>query len=91
MAHFVTSVLVPELDSTYYRVNSSYFSFLSGAAFSSSISAGMSTTCAVFCHELPHELGDFAVLIKAGMSVKKAIVYNLLSASLAYAGLFIGN
>ena len=65
------------------------FSF-TGAAFSSSISAGMSTTCAVFCHELPHELGDFAVLIKAGMSVQKAIVYNLISATLAYFGLFIG-
>lgn len=34
--------------------------------------------------------GDFAVLLKAGMSVKQAIVYNVLSALMAYAGMVIG-
>ncbi|KAK1165848.1 hypothetical protein AOXY_G14488 [Acipenser oxyrinchus oxyrinchus] len=34
--------------------------------------------------------GDFAVLLKAGMSVKQAIVYNLLSALMAYVGMVIG-
>lgn len=34
--------------------------------------------------------GDFAVLLKAGMTVKQAIVYNLLSAMMAYIGMFIG-
>lgn len=34
--------------------------------------------------------GDFAVLLKAGMSVKQAIVYNLLSALMAYVGMMIG-
>lgn len=34
--------------------------------------------------------GDFAVLLKAGMSVKQAIVYNLLSALMAYVGMLIG-
>ncbi|XP_067843865.1 zinc transporter ZIP10 isoform X2 [Heptranchias perlo] len=61
-----------------------------GASFSASITGGLSTSIAVFCHELPHELGDFAVLINAGMSVKQAIVYNLLSALLAYVGVVIG-
>ncbi|XP_007888365.1 zinc transporter ZIP10 isoform X2 [Callorhinchus milii] len=61
-----------------------------GAAFSASITGGLSTSIAVFCHELPHELGDFAVLINAGMSVKQAIVYNVLSALLAYVGVVIG-
>ncbi|KAL0964084.1 hypothetical protein UPYG_G00318310 [Umbra pygmaea] len=61
-----------------------------GAAFSANITGGISTSVAVFCHELPHELGDFAVLLKAGMSVKQAIVYNLLSALMAYVGMVIG-
>ena len=30
------------------------------------------------CHELPHEVGDFAMLLKAGMSVKQAVCYNIL-------------
>lgn len=61
-----------------------------GAAFSANITGGISTSVAVFCHELPHELGDFAVLLKAGMTVKQAIVYNLLSALMAYFGMIIG-
>uniref|UniRef100_A0A3B3U2G2 Zinc transporter ZIP6 n=1 Tax=Poecilia latipinna TaxID=48699 RepID=A0A3B3U2G2_9TELE len=61
-----------------------------GAAFSESLSSGLSTSVAVFCHELPHELGDFAVLLKAGMTVRQAILYNILSAMMAYFGLVTG-
>ncbi|XP_043931000.1 zinc transporter ZIP10 [Protopterus annectens] len=61
-----------------------------GAAFSAGLTGGISTSVAVFCHELPHELGDFAVLLKAGMTVRQAIVYNLLSAMMAYVGMLIG-
>lgn len=49
-----------------------------GAAFSESYTSGLSTSIAVLCHELPHEVGDFAMLLKAGMSVKQAIFYNIL-------------
>ncbi|CAK8671325.1 unnamed protein product [Clavelina lepadiformis] len=61
-----------------------------GAAFSSSIAAGLSTSLAIFCHELPHELGDFAILIDAGMSIKKALLYNGMCACLAFVGAIIG-
>ncbi|KAK3534658.1 hypothetical protein QTP86_018203 [Hemibagrus guttatus] len=61
-----------------------------GAAFTEGLSSGLSTSVAVFCHELPHELGDFAVLLKAGMSVKQAIFYNLLSAMMGYLGMVTG-
>lgn len=61
-----------------------------GAAFSSSIAAGLSTSFAIFFHELPHELGDFAVLIKAGMSIKQALLYNIMCACLAFVGVIIG-
>nr|XP_039252183.1 zinc transporter ZIP10-like isoform X2 [Styela clava] len=61
-----------------------------GAAFSISLVGGMSTSIAVFCHELPHELGDFAMLIKAGMSIKQALFYNGFAACLGYFGLIVG-
>ncbi|XP_067651865.1 zinc transporter ZIP10-like [Haliotis asinina] len=61
-----------------------------GAAFASSITGGISTSIAVFCHELPHEIGDFAVLLRAGMSVKQAVVYNCLSSVLCFIGMLIG-
>lgn len=61
-----------------------------GAAFSNSIPGGFSTAIAVFCHELPHELGDFAVLLKAGMSAKKAAYYNVLSSVLSFFGMVVG-
>ncbi|XP_042354391.1 zinc transporter ZIP6 [Plectropomus leopardus] len=61
-----------------------------GAAFTEGLSSGLSTSVAVFCHELPHELGDFAVLLKAGMTVRQAILYNVLSAMTAYLGMVTG-
>lgn len=35
-------------------------------------------------------LGDFAVLLKAGMTVRQAILYNMLSAMMAYLGMITG-
>lgn len=61
-----------------------------GAAFTEGLSSGLSTSVAVFCHELPHELGDFAVLLKSGMTVRQAILYNVLSAMMAYLGMITG-
>lgn len=61
-----------------------------GAAFSNNIAGGFSTAIAVFCHELPHELGDFAVLLKAGMSAKQAVYYNVLSSGLSFMGMVLG-
>ncbi|XP_052896968.1 zinc transporter foi [Anopheles moucheti] len=61
-----------------------------GAAFANNIAGGFSTAIAVFCHELPHELGDFAVLLKAGMSAKEAVYYNLLSSLLSLLGMVVG-
>lgn len=61
-----------------------------GAAFSESILTGISVSLAVLCEEFPHELGDFAVLLNSGMSMKQALTYNFLSACTCYIGLVIG-
>lgn len=61
-----------------------------GAAFSESILTGISISLAVMCEELPHELGDFAVLLNAGMTMRQAVSYNFLSATTCYLGLFLG-
>ncbi|XP_023150388.1 zinc transporter ZIP4 [Amphiprion ocellaris] len=61
-----------------------------GAAFSLSWKSGLATSLAVFCHELPHELGDFAILLHCGVSVRKALLLNVGSAMTSFVGLYIG-
>ncbi|CAM9534297.1 unnamed protein product [Rangifer tarandus platyrhynchus] len=60
-----------------------------GAAFLSSWKTGLATSLAVFCHEVPHELGDFAALLHAGLSVRRALLLNLASALTAFIGLYV--
>jgi zinc and cadmium transporter len=50
---------------------------------------GVLTTIAVAAHEIPQEIGDFAVLLHEGLSAKKVFLYNLLSALLAVLGAVI--
>lgn len=61
-----------------------------GAAFSESILAGISISVACICEEFPHELGDFAVLLSSGMTMKQAMGYNFLSACTCYIGMGFG-
>jgi zinc transporter 14 len=61
-----------------------------GAAFNESLLTGVSISVAVMCEEFPHELGDFAVLLNAGMTMKQALIYNFLSACTCYVGLVFG-
>ncbi|CAI4222126.1 unnamed protein product [Auanema sp. JU1783] len=59
-----------------------------GASYLASTQLGIITTIAVVCHELPHELGDLAVLLDSGLSMWKALALNLLSALTAFIGLY---
>lgn len=61
-----------------------------GASFSESLLSGISVSVAVLCEEFPHELGDVAILLDSGMSMRQALFYNLLSALTCYIGFIIG-
>ena len=57
-----------------------------GASYNVSIPLGITTTLAVIMHEIPHEIGDFGILVYGGLTVRKAILFNFLSALTAIAG-----
>ena len=55
-----------------------------------SIPTGIATTIAVVLHEVPQEIADFGVLLYAGWSRWKALLFNFLSAAVAIVGAIIG-
>lgn len=61
-----------------------------GASFSASVFQGISTSVAILCEEFPHELGDFVILLNAGMSIQQALFFNFLSACCCYLGMGFG-
>lgn len=65
-----------------------------GVSFMADTSLGIATTLAVLLHEIPQEIGDFAVLLHAGYSRSRALWLNFLSALTSVLGLlfsfFIG-
>ena len=65
-------------------VGDAFHNFVDGAVIAAavltSIPLGVSTAVAVAAHEIPQELGDFAILLHAGYSRSKALGLNLLSA-----------
>ncbi len=52
---------------------------LIGAAFLTDIHLGIVTSLAVAAHEIPQEVGDFAVLLHSGFSTKRAFMYNVVA------------
>jgi zinc and cadmium transporter len=59
---------------------------LIGASYGVSVPIGITTTLAVVFHEVPHEIGDFAILVHGGLSVRQALLGNFLSALTAILG-----
>lgn len=52
---------------------------LIGAAFLVDIQLGIMTSLAVAAHEIPQEVGDFAILLQSGYSAPRAFGYNMVS------------
>jgi zinc and cadmium transporter len=50
---------------------------LIAAAFLTNVPLGLVTTVAVAAHEIPHRVGDFAILVHAGLSRRRALVLNM--------------
>ncbi|NXP78873.1 S39A8 protein, partial [Ramphastos sulfuratus] len=61
-----------------------------GASFTLSLLQGLSTSIAILCEEFPHELGDFVILLNAGMSTRQALFFNFMSACSCYVGMAFG-
>jgi len=60
-----------------------------GASFFISVEVGIATTIAIILHEIPQEIGDFALLIHAGYSRMKALLLNFVSGLIALLGVVI--
>ena len=71
-------------------IGDAFHNFVDGtviaAAVVSSLPLGISTAIAVAAHEIPQELGDFAILLGAGYSRRRALVLNVLSGLAAVSG-----
>jgi len=66
-------------------IGDAFHNFVDGVviatAFLSSIPLGIATSLAVVAHEIPQEVGDFAILLDHGYGRAKALLLNSLSAS----------
>ncbi|KAL2206529.1 Zinc/iron permease [Sarocladium strictum] len=60
------------------------------ASFYASPTIGATTTVAVFFHEIPHEVGDFALLVQSGFSKRAAMASQFVTAVGALLGTLIG-
>ena len=60
------------------------------AAFLASPELGVTTALAVVLHEIPQEVGDYIVLLNAGFSRRKALLYNAASGLAAVVGGVLG-
>ena len=59
---------------------------LIAAAFLTDVRLGVVTALAIMAHEIPQEIGNFAVLLHAGMSRARAFAWNLITSATAIVG-----
>jgi len=61
-----------------------------GASFLVSVHFGIITTMLILAHEIPQELGNFAVLVYSGFGKTKALLYNFLAQLTCVVGGVVG-
>ncbi len=75
-------------------VGDSIHNFLDGlviaAAYMINFPLGLTTSLAILAHEIPQEIGDYAVLVYGGIKKKRALFYNFLTALTAIIGAIVG-
>lgn len=59
-----------------------------GASYLLSPSLGLITAISTFLHEVPHEIGDFGILLRSGWKKTRILVLNIISASTTILGAF---
>jgi len=71
-------------------IGDAFHNFVDGiviaAAFLTSVPLGITATIAIIAHEIPQEVGDFAILLDGGLSRNRALVLNSLSAAATLPG-----
>jgi zinc and cadmium transporter len=74
-------------------IGDAFHNFVDGvliaAAFLTSVPLGITTAFAVIAHEIPQEVGDFAILLDSGYSRGKALLMNGLSSIATLPGALI--
>ncbi|MFZ5525008.1 MAG: ZIP family metal transporter [Pseudomonadota bacterium] len=75
-------------------VGDTFHNFVDGviiaAAFLTDMHLGVVTALAIIAHEIPQEVGDFAILLHSGYSKTRAFQLNLISSFAAVAGGVLG-
>ena len=88
--HLLTSHTHPHPVGMMNLIGGGLHNFIDGMIIAGSylidFNLGLATTIAVISHEIPRELGDFAILIYAGYTKFKALFYNFISAAISVVG-----
>ncbi|MFH1133110.1 MAG: ZIP family metal transporter [Nanoarchaeota archaeon] len=75
-------------------IGDSIHNFIDGlviaGSYAVSVTVGIAATISIIFHEIPQEIADFGVLLYSGLSRKRALLFNFLSATTAILGTVIG-
>jgi zinc and cadmium transporter len=79
---------------TLILIGDALHNFIDGVVIAStfivSIPLGLATSLAVIAHEVPQEIGDFAILLDSGFSKRRAFVYNYAASISTLPGALVG-